>query len=62
MLRELLSKSPLTAIPMGTLLLFVFLFTVLVIAVYRRRASAWVPLAHLALEGDDATLPKEDSR
>ncbi|MCA9586197.1 MAG: hypothetical protein KC657_12650 [Myxococcales bacterium] len=62
MLRELLSKSPLTAIPMGTLLLFIILFVVLVIAVYGRRAAAWDPIAHLALEGEDDALPKEDPR
>jgi hypothetical protein len=52
MYRQLLEKSPLLALPLLSLVLFLVCFVAIVIRTYARRSEAYVKTAGLPLEDD----------
>ena len=50
---ELLMNSPLLALPLFALLLFLFVFRVMLVVTARRRAQTYEEIASLPLQGDD---------
>lgn len=50
MLRELVTKSPVLAVPLAVLFLFLIVFVGTFALTYRRRASAYDDLARLPLD------------
>ena len=54
-LLALLTKSPLLALPLVALFLFIGVFVAMFIVTMRRRAPLYEPLARLPLEDEDLT-------
>jgi hypothetical protein len=54
MIRELLAQSPMLAVPLGTLFLFLGVFVGALALTYGRRAAAFDPVARLPLADDGA--------
>jgi cbb3-type cytochrome oxidase subunit 3 len=52
MYRQLLEKSPLLALPLISLVLFLACFVVIVVRTYARRSEAYAKTAGLPLEDD----------
>lgn len=50
MLRELVTRSPILALPLGVLFLYLGVFVGAFIRTYRRRASAYDAVAQLPLD------------
>jgi hypothetical protein len=50
MLRELVTRSPILAVPLSALMLFLTVFVGTFIRTYRKRASAYDAVANLPLE------------
>ena len=53
MIRQLLAQSPLLAFPLLGLFIFVGLFVVVVVRVYRHKADEFDPVALIPLADDD---------
>lgn len=51
---ELLAKSPLLALPLVALFLFIAVFGAIFILTLRKRSSAYDPIARLPMADDDA--------
>ena len=49
---ELLATSPLLALPMFALFLFLAIFSVVVVMTMKKKAPAYDPVARLPMEGD----------
>ena len=58
---ELLATSPLLILPMVALVLFIIVFTAMLITTMKKRAVAYDPLARMPLE-DDVDVQKGASR
>jgi hypothetical protein len=50
---DFLAKSPLLALPLGALFLFLIIFLTVVVITMRRRAPAYDPIARLPLDEED---------
>lgn len=50
---ELLAKSPMLALPLTALFLFLVVFLSVLVVTMKRRAPAYDPIARLPLEGDE---------
>jgi hypothetical protein len=50
---DLLAKSPLLALPLIALVLFIVVFAAMFIVTMKRRAPAYDPLARMPLDDDD---------
>lgn len=50
MLRELVTRSPILALPLGVLFLYLGIFAVALVRTYGRRASAYDAIARLPLD------------
>ena len=50
---ELLAKSPMLALPLVALFLFLAIFVGIFLVTMRKRALAYEPIARLPLEGED---------
>ena len=53
MLRDLVTKSPILLLPLGTLVVFLAIFITALVWTYGRKAAAFDPLAKLPLEEND---------
>lgn len=58
---ELLATSPLLILPLVALVLFIIVFTAMLISTLKQRAAAYDPLARMPLE-DDVDVQKGASR
>ncbi len=50
---ELLAKSPLLALPIAALFLFLAVFAVIVVVTMKRRAASLDPIARLPIDDED---------
>lgn len=50
---ELLAKSPMLALPLMALVLFILVFVMIFIATMKKRAPAYDPLARMPLDDND---------
>lgn len=56
MYRELLEKSPLLALPIFALFIFIAVFVMIVLRTYAKKSAAYAHTAALPLERDDVRL------
>ncbi len=61
-LLALLAKSPLLALPLVALFLFIVVFVGMVIVTMKKRAQSYEPLARLPLEDEDVNAEREEAQ
>lgn len=61
-LLALLAKSPLLALPLIALFLFIVVFVAMFIVTMRKRAPAYEPLARMPLEDEDVNAESDDAQ
>jgi hypothetical protein len=57
---ELLAKSPMLALPLVALFLFMAVFAVMFVMTMKKRAPAYDPIARLPLDDDDPRDAEEE--
>jgi hypothetical protein len=61
-LLALLAKSPLLALPLVALFLFIMVFVAMFVVTMRKRALAWEPIARMPLEDEDVNAERDDAQ
>jgi cbb3-type cytochrome oxidase subunit 3 len=62
MYRMLLEKSPLLALPLVALFIFIGVFALIVLRTYGRRAETYAPAEALPLADDDHVISNDQNR
>lgn len=59
---DLLATSPLLALPLVALFLFIVVFVSMLIVTMKKRAPVYEPLARLPLEDEDVNAERDDAQ